>query len=329
MEKILKKRAHDNIIMAIVLVIVAPLIGILAFIIRTGHVSSLLEIVNPSVYSIEIGTDLSQYKDKRVTCSVRNVVYHVVGIYDRDDPAQVVFTESYLVTDDNYEHPTLIFFPVSKAERLNTMRDKTWNEMNGEPETIIPLQLEGYVRKLGDHYLHYYDEAMSDLYDKDTTAHAVDVYFIDDEGVLLGDTKKDDLFVIAIVIGLLELIMISILIMTIVQSKKYLQVIEAFMLNNRVNRLDLDRMFYDTLEIEKNYWISPELTVSFDGMHFIILSNANISRIKINRISGRSVVYRIKFFSRDLEKCGKLWVNNSGKIVEYYKQNCPHIEIDN
>lgn len=327
MENKLKESIKVNILISIALIIAMPLLVIGVFYSKDKTVFDL--VLNSTVHNIEIGEDLSQYSGKKVKCSTVNVVSQVTGIYHRNDPQKRPYTISYLITDSNYEHPTLIFFPASKKDQLEDMKDKTYNNMNSEGiELIKPLEVVGHVHLLPNELLDYYIRSMNYFYGEGTADHIKSVYYIDDEDVFTKGDNWVTILAIGITIGIAEVIMLSIMIALIIQSKNLPKVVDNYLLKNGKSMTALDTEFYYAEQIYRNYWVTPDLTVAYDGIHFVVLNNANISSIYIKRIPGKTTSYKLKYYTSELDKCGKIAVNDKTEIVNYYKQNCPHILIE-
>lgn len=329
MEEVLKSRSRFYNILTFAFVLITPLICVGVLYLKTGSMPKLWNFGKSPVHAIEVGADLSQYEGEKVSCTVRNLTRKVVGIYKPDDPTEEIFTQSYLATDSNFENPSLIFFPMSKSEQLEDMCDKTWNEMDGKYEVIIPIYVEGYVHKLHDSLVHHYLEAIDDMYGEGASANVTDVYFIDDENVFRGEPKNDDSKILLIIIAIIEPLMLISWLMTIYYSKKIPKVIESFLIENKVNRLELERLFSNTHAFNKTLWASPELTVGYDGVNCFIVFTENIAKIDVKRQMGKRVTYKIKFYSKYQEKCGQLVVANPTDIIDYYSYNFPDILVNN
>lgn len=327
MEKVIKQRTDQNVVMAIIAVIIMPVVVLFIWGVRTGNLTSMVKSLVSPVHPIEIGTDLSQYKGKKVSCSAINISYQVVALYHRNNPEKKLYADSYLVTDSNYENPTLIFFPEEKFEQLKDMYEKTWSSMYGEPELVYPIKVEGFVRQLTGSDIEFYEKAMNNLYGEDSYTHGDNIYYIDDEDVYMKNLHREDIYIFWICLVILELIMVSILISMIVKSKKCPQIIQQYLQDHNMSMYRLDQMFSSTEEVIENFWISPELTVAYDSMHFVILNNAELARISCDRVNGKRVSYNFTFYTRDLEKRGPITVTHNDEILNYYKKNCPNIMI--
>jgi len=192
MEKVIKQRTDQNVVMAIIAVIIMPVVVLFIWGVRTGNLTSMVKSLVSPVHPIEIGTDLSQYKGKKVSCSAINISYQVVALYHRNDPEKKLYADSYLVTDSNYENPTLIFFPEEKFEQLKDMYEKTWSSMHGEPELVYPIKAEGFVRQLTGSDIEFYEKAMNNLYGEDSYTHGDNIYYIDDEDVYMKNLHREE-----------------------------------------------------------------------------------------------------------------------------------------
>lgn len=331
MKETLKARVNHYIMLFVIFILVTPVLVVFLFGSRSGTMSSILRSMDPKVYPIELGTDLSRYEGKKVSCSATYLVSQVVANYHRDDPERNHYADSYLVTDSNYENPTLIFFPPRRFEQLEDMYQRTMNRMNGESEIIFPIIVKGHVRKLdkNNSNMSFYVEAMNRIYGEGTV-NVNDVYFIDDEDACKkGDSNsRGDLIVILITIGIAELIFVSLLIYMIVKAKQIPKMIDDYLVKNRMSIDTLDNMFRATVEVTNNYWVSPELTVGYDSAHFVILKNDDIASITYRYIPDKRTTYELKFREKESGECSKVDVFDIRAILAYYSQNCPNIIIE-
>lgn len=325
MEERLRASANRYIVILTISLIAVPFLVIVIWFNKTHEISDIPKLFDFSVHPIEIGTNLSQYEDKRVSCTVINIPTQVLGLYHRNDSEHNNYTNSYLVTDNNYKNPTLIFFPPSKFDQVKDMCAKTQNNMNGELELITPIEVEGYVHKLPTDDIHYYEKALNHIYGEGAADNISEVYFIDDEGAYMKGENRENVFVLVITIGIAELIFLSFIVYTVIHSRKIPKEIDKYLQKNNMNMYTLEQKFNSAQEILKDYWISPELTIGYDGVHFIILNNEDIAKITVKYLSGRGVAYDFKFYTKEMKKCGHLVVSASEGILDYYAENCPHI----
>ncbi|MBE5871010.1 MAG: hypothetical protein E7294_07120 [Lachnospiraceae bacterium] len=327
MEERIKKKIQRSLLVLWLIwgIIFAVLAGVLW---RSGEIYLIASCLPTK--KISAGEDLSKYHGRRVRCEFRYVVNHVVNFYNEGDPSKKIYTCGYLAADDNMQHPFCVFVPPEKADLMDEMRSKTRNIMDGQKESIAPIEITGYVCKTKAKNEHYHIEAFKDLYGNSYPRAGV-TYYIDDGAVARGGVMGiDPSALIAYLIDIPFLLILLFLVIATIRSFQYPKVIEEFTAKNHMSRYELEKEFMRAMEVD-NIWISPELTFFYTGMRFGILKNREIVWAYVQRVNtGRSTTYRLKLFSKDHRKCASLPVYmGKEKTLSYYEKNCPYIVIGN
>ncbi|MBE5872235.1 MAG: hypothetical protein E7294_13440 [Lachnospiraceae bacterium] len=277
---------------------------------------------------ITAGEDLSKYECRKVSCTFRYVARHVVSLYDQDDPEKVLYTCGYMVLDDQLQNPFCVFLPIDEAERMENMAGKTWSVMNGGRELISSVEVNGYVWKLSGKNAEYYNEALKAVYGE--KAVPVDeVYYIDDRDAVKGKNEMDSIRFVCYAIIILLLGFLGYLVVISITAFRFPQVIEEFLSQTKMSRLELEKEFLNAKDIDGVIWLTPDLTVYLNNTRIGILKNRDIVWAYIKRVhNGKNTFYELRLFCVDKKMCAKVITGpNRQQILEYYQAYCPHIVI--
>ena len=277
---------------------------------------------------ITAGEDLSKYECRKVSCTFRYVAQHVVSFYDEDDPSETLYTCGYIALDDGLQNPFCVFLPIGEAKRMDAMVDKTWNVMNGGKEQIPSVEVNGYVWKLSSKNVAYYHKALKKIYGESAPL-ADEVYYIDDQASVKGENEAVSIRIVAFSLCMMLLGFFGYLALVTFRAFQVPGVIEEFLTQNKMSRLELEREFLSAKEIDGVIWLTPDLTIYLNNTCVGIVKNRDIVWAYIQRVhKGKSTFHELRLFSVDQKLCAKVITGlNRQEILEFYKVNCPHIVI--
>ncbi|MCR5283355.1 MAG: hypothetical protein K6E18_08290 [Lachnospiraceae bacterium] len=124
-------------------------------------------------------------------------------------------------------------------------------------------------------------------------------------------------------------VLLIFLIVATFNSLRYRKILNEFYIMNNMSKKAVEEEFTRMTEVVENFWVSPILTMYYDGKSFGIVKNAKLSKVNVSIFrSPRATVYYLELFNRDRDRIAKLLVNyDYQKILDYYRENCPHIAL--
>lgn len=276
---------------------------------------------------ITAGTDLAQYKNTKVSCTIQNVLNYVVNYYGKDDPDKVVYTCGYVALDDNMENPFCVFVPADKRYLMDALLDETWSNMQEESSNNYrkPVQVEGYVREAGDKSRQCYIEALNEIYGEGYANNITTVYFIDDENVTIGETYASYQWIFLLFMGG----MVAYVLVLILQGLHYRKGIKSFMAENGINAAVLENEFRLAEEVANCFWISPQYTFFVTTAQVKIINNKEIVWAYRKTHSGKTTTYSVVLCTVNQKRydSGVQMRDGVEKVLQYYEKNFPFIVI--
>ena len=115
-----------------------------------------------------------------------------------------------------------------------------------------------------------------------------------------------------------------------VNSLRYRKILNEFYIMNNMSKKAVEEELAKATELIEGYWVTPVLTVYYDGNKFGIVKNAKLSKVNISitRTSHGVQVFYLELYNRERDRIAKLHVDhNYTKILDYYRENCPHIAL--
>ncbi len=116
-----------------------------------------------------------------------------------------------------------------------------------------------------------------------------------------------------------------------VNSLQYRKILGEFYIMNNMSKKAVEEEFAKAVELINNYWVTPVLTIYYDGNVFGIVKNAKLSEVRASVMRGTrgATAFFLELYNRDHDRIVKLNVNyDYQKILDYYRENCPHIMLN-
>lgn len=277
--------------------------------------------------TIEPGTNLREYKGRKVNCEIHFIKGCVANYYHYYDPAQTIYACGYLALDDELQNPFVIFVTPDRQQELDALVEETEAIINGQIPYHMPkgVTVNGYVRKCSEVDLSLYKQAM-EKFMPDYHFYDADVYKIQsrkaaDSGSF--DITIYDAYVTYGIWGVMNIAVVSMLL-----YNKTDRNLKRFMELHHLTQEQLSIDFKTARKLTSTCYVSQTYTYILFAARLEILRNIDIIWMYKTwmRGSGFSKNYFIYFYTIDKKK--HILPDSEQKIDEilsYYKQYFKHI----
>ena len=189
---------------------------------------------------IKVGENLTQYKYKRVRCTLKYVINHVVNIYEQDDPNKEIYAYGYVALDDNMENPFCVFVHPSNRSQMENLLEKTLKLKQGEAKVDFDetITIEGYVRESDENVYKEYTTALRESYGENYRLDDLFVYYIYDGVDFREDNEQsgESGFVLLLLTGLIMWITVAYIFVRFLQVLFWKRNIHEFMKQNGISK---------------------------------------------------------------------------------------------